>query len=69
MKELLGIKEMMTMKNKEVNANKIFACQQVLSEVIGELVKDEEMMKIAYSLSKLNNGELDDIRKEVIKKE
>ena len=55
------------MVNKSKEADNIFECQKVLSEVIFELIVVSDTRELGISLSKLNNGELERIRKELLK--
>lgn len=55
---------MLSRKDKEIMSNKIFAAQEVLSEVVMELVKYDETKELAITLSGLNS-KIDDVRKKL----
>lgn len=55
---------MLSKKDKEIMSNKIFAAQEVLSDVVMELVKYDETKELAYALSGLN-GKIDEVRKKL----
>ena len=59
-----GDRNMWSRTDKEIMGNKLFAAQQVISEVVMDLIKDGDTKDIAVELSGLN-GKIDDVRKRI----